>query len=197
MFQTKENVMTTAGAVLFPVVTDDVDELDAFRLPAIAGTPTATPADGGEGYMAWDSTNDILYVWDGTAWVNQSQATAANRVCNQYTADEALAQHDVVYISAADNVSKADVSGAGAASRVIGITAAAAADTDPVNVCSEGVVTGFTGLSAGSRYFADPATPGAITTTVPVGTGNTIVMVGYAKSATELHLHIEQLGRRS
>ena len=197
MFQTKENVMTTAGAVLFPVVTDAVNEVDAFRLPALAGTPTAAPADGGEGYLVWDSTNDLLYAWDGAAWVNQSQATTASAVCNTYTADEALNARDVLYISAADNVSKADVSGAGAPSRVVGLAKAGAADTASVEVQSEGVLTGFTGLTAGARYFVDPATPGGITTTTPVGTGNTIVQVGYAKSTTALHIHIEQVGRRA
>ena len=197
MFQTKENVMTTAGAVLFPTVTDVADEVDALRLPALAGNPSATPSDGGEGYLVWDSTNDKLFAWDGAAWKDLSVVNEAGLVCNTYTADEALSANDAVYISAADNVSKADVSAGGAASRVIGFTDAAAADLASVNVCSEGVLGGFSGLTAGSRYYADPATPGGITTTTPVGSGNTIVQVGYAKSTTELHIHIEQLGRRA
>jgi len=197
MFQTKENSLTTAGAVLFPVVTDVADEVDAFRLPAIAGTPTATPADGGEGYMVWDSTNDILYAWDGAAWVNQSQATTASSVQNTYTADEALALNDALYISAADNVSKAIVSSGGAPSRVVGFAKTSAIDTASVEVVSEGILSGFAGLTAGARYYVDPATPGLITTTTPVGTGNTLVQAGYAKSATVLHIHIEQMGRRA
>lgn len=116
---------------------------------------------------------------------------------NSYTADEVLADRDFVYISAADNVSKVVASSGGAASQGIGFTTSAAADTNPVNVQSEGVLNGFTGLTAGARYYADPATAGGITSTLPVGSGNTIVMVGYAKSATELHIHIEQLGRRA
>lgn len=197
MFQTKENVLTTAGAVLFPVITDVADEVDALRIPALAGVPTATPSDGGEGYLVWDSTNNDLYAWDGAAWDNLNTVEQAERVCNLYTADEILAARDVLYISAADNVSKADVSGSGAPSRVIGLAKAGAADTASVEVCSEGVLTGFTGLTAGARYYADPATPGGITTTTPVGTGNTIVQVGYAKSTTDLHIHIEQMGRRA
>jgi hypothetical protein len=38
---------------------------------------------------------------------------------------------------------------------------------------------------------------GAITATLPVGTGQTIVQAGYAKSATALQIHIEQMGRRA
>lgn len=197
MFQTKENVMTTAGGVLFPVVTDNADQLDAFRLPAIAGAPTATPTDGGEGYLVWDSTNDNLYAWNGTAWDNLSTVQEAERVVNSYTAAAILAARDCLYISAADNVNKSDVSAGGAASRVMGLAKAAAAAAGAVDVQSEGVMDGFTGLTAGARYYADPATAGGITTTVPVGAGNTIVQVGYAKSTTALHIHIEQLGRRA
>lgn len=131
------------------------------------------------------------------SWANQADDLEARRVVNPYTADEALAARDAVYISGADNVSKADVSAAGAPSRVMGFATAAALDTAPVNVQSEGVLAGFSGLTAGARYYADPATPGGITATTPVGSGNTIVQVGYAKSATELHIHIEQLGRRA
>lgn len=197
MFQTKENVLTTAGAVLFPTISDAADEVDALRIPALAGAPSATPSDGGEGYLVWDSTNNNLYAWDGAAWDNLSTVSEAQKIVSSYTAAEILSLGDCVYISAADNVSKADVSGAGAASRVIGLAKAAATATNPVEVCSEGLISGLAGLTAGARYYADPGVAGGITTTTPVGTGNTIVQVGYAKSATVLHLHIEQLGRRA
>lgn len=121
----------------------------------------------------------------------------ADSIVTIYTADEVLSARDVLYISAVDNVSKADVSGAGAPSRVIGVAKSAAADTAPVNVVSEGVVTGYVGLTTGERYYANPAVLGGITNVTPVGSGNSIVQIGYAKSTTELHLHIQQLGRRS
>ena len=197
MFQTRENLMTVAGAVLFPVVTDVADAVDSFRLPALAGVPTATPSDGGEGYLVWDSTGDALYAWDGAAWDNLNIVAEAATICNSYTADEAIAIRDVVYISAADNVSKCDASGAGAPSRAIGLAQAGAADLAAVNICSEGVMDGFTGLTAGARQFVDPSTAGGLTETVPAGAGNTLIQVGYAKSTTALHIHIEQLGRRS
>ena len=197
MAKERENTMTTAGGIAFPVITDSAGQVDAFRLPALAGTPTASPTNAGEGHVVWDSTNNKLYIWDGAAWDDQSTVNAASAIENTYTADEALAARDVVYISAADNVSKADVSGGGAASRVMGFAKAAALDTASVVVQSEGVLTGFTGLTAGARYYANPATPGLITSTRPTGSGNTIVQVGYAKSTTALHIHIEQLGRLS
>jgi hypothetical protein len=196
MFQTKENVMTTAGAVLFPVVTDSADELDAFRLPAIAGTPTATPADGGEGYLAWDSTNDKMYAWNGSAWDDLSSVSEANKIVNSYTADGVIAIRDVVYISGADTVAKAQ-GDAVATARVVGFATAGAADTNPVNVQSEGFLGGFTSLTSGLPQYLSAATAGLITETLPVGAGNVIVRMGYAKNTTTVDIHIEQLGRRA
>lgn len=199
MFEDDENSMDVGSAVLFPVVADNADQLDAFRLPAIAGIPSATPSDGGEGYLVWDSTNNDLYAWDGTAWDNLNIVESAERVCNQYTVSEVggVAIGDILYISAADTVSKADVSGLGAASRVIGMSSNAAADTGTSTVCDNGVVTGLSGLTAGARYFADPGTAGGYTTTVPAGSGNKIYQIGYGKSTTAMHLQIQYLGRRA
>lgn len=197
MFDNYENVMEVGAAVLFPSVSDDADELDAFRLPSVAGAPTATPADGGEGYLVWDSTNDKLYAWDGAAWDDLSTVDAANATVNSYTATSNMSIGDVVYIDGADSVDLADVSGLGAASRVIGIASSAATATNPVDVACNGVVDGLSSLTAGSRYFADPATPGGITTTVPSGSGNKIIQIGYAKSTTAMHLQLDYLGRRA
>lgn len=197
MFQTKENALTVGSAVLFPVISDAAGEVDAFRLPVLAGVPTATPADGGEGYLVWDSTGNRMFAWDGAAWDDLSTVTAAGQVSNSYIADEALALGDALYISAADNVSKADVSAEGAGANVIGVAKAAALDTAAVDVISEGLVSGYTGMTAGARYYVDPATPGGKTVTLPTGTGNVIVQLGYAKSATVMHLQIQRLGRRA
>jgi hypothetical protein len=194
MGETLENSMTVGAAILFPVISDDADEVDAFAFPQLAGAPTATPSDGGEGHAVWDSTNDSLYVWDGAAWKDMGIADDAQQVTNTYTADEALAIRDFVYISAADNVSKA-LGDAEATARVIGCCEAAAADTESVNVICCGVVDGFTGLTAGSRYFLDASTAGSYTSTRPSGSGNIVVQLGYAKSTTAMHLHIEQIGK--
>lgn len=196
MAKERENLMTTAGGISFPVITDVAGQVDAFRLPALVGAPTATPSSGGEGHLVWDSSNNKLYAWDGAAWDDLSTVEAANKVVNSYTADEALSARDVLYISAADNVSKALATNT-SQSYAMGLAVAAAIDTAPVEVQSEGVMTGFTGLTAGSRYYLDATTAGAITSTIPTGTGNTVVQVGYAKSTTALHIHIEQMGRRA
>lgn len=194
MMQDAENTIATAsGAILFGTATDDADQLDAFRLPALAGTPTATPTDGGEGYLVWDSTNDKLYAWTGSEWDDLSTVQSAEQVENIYTAGEILAASEVVYISGADEVSKAD---AATNYQAIGVADAAAAAAADVPVVSEGVVSGFTGLTAGDRYFLD-TTAGAVTNTAPTGTGNRVLQIGFAKNTTDMHLQIAFVGRRA
>ena len=148
-------------------------------------------------YPAADGNAGESMVTDGAGNLSFSSIASAAQVCNPYTADEALAINDGLYISAADNVSKCVTSAGGAPSRLMGFAVAAALDTAAVQVCSEGVHSNFSALTAGARYYANPAVAGGITSTIPSGSGNTVVQAGYAKSATELHIHIEQLGRRS
>jgi len=50
-----------------------------------------------------------------------------------------------------------------------------------------GIVSGVSGLVAGSDYFIDPSTPGALTTTAP--TGAQYVFIGRALSTTELFVN--------
>lgn len=196
MAKERDNLMTTSGAILFPTVTDTGAQVDAFRLPTMAGVPTATPTFGGEGYVIWDSTGNRMYVWDGAAWDDQSTVTAANWTQDNFIADEALAIRDVVYISAADNVSKA-IGSDDTFSNAIGLAQTAAADTATVPVQFNGLMGGFTGLTAGATYFLSAATAGLITSSIPTGTGNTIVQIGFAKSTTVLLIQIQQLGRRA
>lgn len=190
--QAKENAMAVGSAILFPVITDDVDQVDALRVPELAGVPTVTPADGGSGYLVFDSTNKDLYVWNGTVWDNFNTVKAVE---NSYTAVTALNAAEAVYISAANSVSKASAS-ADATATVMGFTAAAALITADVAVKSSGVATGFSGLTAGSRYYLG-TTAGAIVSTPPTGTGNNVVQVGYAKSATALNVLFQYLGKKS
>jgi hypothetical protein len=194
MMQDAENTLSPAdAAILFGTATDTADQVDAFRLPTIAGAPTATPADGGEGYLIWDSTNDRLFAWDGTAWDDLSTVDAAQQIRNTYTAGEDITAAEVVYISAADTVSLAD---AATNYEAIGVASTTATSTNPVEVVSEGVLSGFTGLTAGTRYFL-AATPGAVTTTAPTGAGNRVFQIGFAKNTTDMHLQIAFVGRRA
>jgi hypothetical protein len=196
MAKERSNTLTTAADVLFPVITDTAGQVDAFRLPALAGAPTATPTASGEGFTVWDSSNDKLYVWSGSAWVDMSSTGTATDVLNTYTANGAIAAQDVVYISAADSVSKAKAD-ATATSYAVGFAVSSVADTNPVGVKTDGIISGFSGMTAGARQYLSAATAGLITPTIPTGTGHTIVQVGYAKSATDLQIQLLQLGRRA
>lgn len=195
MAKERNNLMTTAGAILFPVITDNAGQVDALRLPALAGAPTASPTAGGEGYLVWDSTNDKLYAWNGSAWDDLSTVSSAETLESIYTAEVTIAARDVVYISSADNVSPASASSV-AASCALGLAIAGAAAAASVSVRKSGVLSGFSGLTPAARYYLS-TTAGTITATLPTGTGNTIVQVGYAKSATQLDIAILQLGRRT
>ena len=195
MFESKENIMVVGAAVLFPVIADAVGEVDAFRLPVLAGIPTATPADGGEGYLVWDSTGNRMFAWNGAAWDDLSTVTAAQTINSSYTAGEDLVIANAVYISAADTVMKAECDVA-TSSYLLGFISLGGLDTTPVEVQKAGALAGFSLLTAGTRYYLS-ATAGAITASVPTGTGNVIVQAGYGKNASTLDIQILQLGRRA
>lgn len=197
MAKDRENLMTTAAGIAFPVVSDSAGQVDSFRLPALAGAPTASPTNGGEGHMVWDSTNNAMYVWDGSVWKNQSLASEAESVVNNvYVAEVAILAKDFVYISSANNVSPA-IASSDSSARVVGSANAAAAPAAQVSVKSEGIVTGLTGLTAGARYYLSASVAGGYQTGAPTGAGNNIVSLGFAKNTTDMHLQLQFLGKRA
>ncbi len=193
----RTNVFTTAGDILFPVVTDTAGQVDAFRLPAIAGTPTATPTASGEGFVVWDSTNDLMYVHNGATWTNAFAAAASSAaIITSWTSASTIATRDVVYISAADTVEKAKADVV-ATSYAIGFAVAGTTVGLPISIQENGNMGGFSGLTAGSRYYLSGATAGAVTATIPSTTGYSIVQCGFAKSTTSMHIAFQELGRRA
>lgn len=138
-----------------------------------------------------DGTAGQLLTTDGLGNVTFQDApnNSALRICTDYTASGAIADRAAVYIAGASTVSEADASGEGTA-RVIGFADGAIADTATGSICHDGVLSGFSGLTPGARYFLSE-TPGLITTTPPTSDEAAVVQVGYAKSATELHVDIE------
>jgi hypothetical protein len=196
MAKDRVNVMAVDAAVQFPVVTDVAGALSALKLPTIAGAPSAAPTSG-IGTEVYDSTNKKLYIWDGLVWDDQSTVSVANSVDNSFLASAAIAARDVVYIDAADHVNKA-ISNDIAKSQVIGFAlAAAAAAEDPVIVRNQGIVSGFSGLTAGAKQYLSPSVAGGRSETLPTGTGNVIVALGYAKNTSDIFVQIQPLGRRA
>lgn len=196
MAKDRENLMTTAGSVSFPVITNVAGQVDAFRLPALAGTPSATPTTGGEGHLVWDSTNNIPYAWNGTSWQNLALATEALSVQNPWIAEVAVAARDVVFVSSADNVSPAIASADVEARKVVGFAVAAAAAAASVEVQTDGIVSGFSGLTAGAVQYLSSTVAGGIVATPP-GAGNSVVKVGIAKSATAVQVLHQYMGKKS
>lgn len=102
------------------------------------------------------------------------------------TAGETLTAGNLIYMSSTPEAFKADANSE--AKEAIGfvlsgITAAASGTA----YFGSGIISGLSSLTPGARYYLSAATPGAITTTKPSGSGDIIQQIGFALSATELY----------
>ena len=105
------------------------------------------------------------------------------------TAGEALSAGDFVYISGAGTVLKADATTPAKAARGYVIAAVSNAATTTVYFDDSNNV--LTGLTPGATYFLS-STPGAATTTPTTTTGQIVQELGFATSATSLHVNIQE-----
>lgn len=108
-------------------------------------------------------------------------------------ASEALSAGDLINIwlnSSTPSVRKADASAANAGKTVDGFVKSSVASgaTAQVYVSRGILVTGLTGLTAGSTYFLSGSTPGGVTATRPTTSGHTVQIVGKAYSSSALYL---------
>ena len=195
MAKDRENLLSVAGGIAFPVVSNVAGEVDSFRLPSITAVPSAIPTNGGSGHMLFNSSNGHVYLYNGTLWDDLSTVSSAESIENSFDADVAIGARDVVYISTEDKVSPASAA-AEASARAIGFAMNAATAGQAVSVKSDGLVVGFSGLTSGARYYLSN-TAGQISTTVPTGSGNIIHQAGYSKNATTLKIQFQNLGRRA
>lgn len=109
-------------------------------------------------------------------------------------AGEALAAGKVAYLDATTNTYKlADSNGAPALREVAGIVMNGAAAGQPVVVQEGGDITIGATLTAGVAYYLSD-TPGGICPAADVGTGEYVVLLGLAKSASVLGLDIQASG---
>lgn len=108
----------------------------------------------------------------------------------------ALAAGDPVYwTSTANKMGKADCA-AESTSRVFGVAAVGIAGNASGLVIRHGIaVAVLSGATAGTPYYLAPG--GGLTTTVPSGSGQTILRVGFAVNATDLEITIQRYGRRN
>lgn len=110
-------------------------------------------------------------------------------------AGENLAAGDFVYIDASGDVRKADASNT--AKLAIGFVLSAVTAASDATVYMEGTNTGLTGLTAGTRYFLSPSSPGTHTATVPTTAGHTVQVLGTAIDTTELSFEPQIIGTRA
>lgn len=112
-----------------------------------------------------------------------------------FTAAEALTAGDKVYIDGSGEAARASAASGG--NRVSGYVKDSATTGSTVTVFFDGCNDALTGLTVGATYFLSPSTPGGITTTVPTGSGEMVIKVGVATSATQLEFEPEFIATRA
>lgn len=173
-----------------------LDELAA----AIGGTDSVTRDYSSNNYVA---DNDDIVTAIGKLDAALSNLDADKITTSVFVADGAVnagtTPQLVSYGTAALDATLTDVSSTTANNhlRVLGFaTGANYADGVTIDqgdgVVMSGLLGGFSGLSAGSVYYADPSTPGGITSTKPTGVNETAIEVGRAVSATQLVVNIQE-----
>jgi hypothetical protein len=98
---------------------------------------------------------------------------------------------DIMYIFGADAVKKAKADAIGTTKGIcVALAVIASASTGVFQF--NGIVTGLTGLTAGTTYYLSAATAGLMTSTPPSTLGQYVVRLGIAVSTTELDLRPER-----
>lgn len=109
-----------------------------------------------------ESNNLLLFNPGKSGGASSSVSSTISQTAHGFTGGEVVRFDGTNYVKA-----QAD---SAADSEVIGIVASVAS-ADVFTLIYTGVVTGLSGLTAGTTYFLDPATAGALTATEPVTVG--------------------------
>lgn len=187
---TAAEVLVADAGNLFSV--DTVEAALSEIMTAIGGTSSIARNYSSNTTVA---DNDSLVVAIGKLDAAIGAIAADKLVITGLIADGAIASTTngprlVGYGTNANDVSLLD-SGSATIKEVVGFAYGPdVADNASVTVASTGVVSGFTGLTAGAAYYANPAAAGGITTTVPSTIGQWIVPVGVALNTTTLLVRI-------
>ena len=111
-----------------------------------------------------------------------------------FTASEALAAGDLVNLWSDSGTVKARKADASVASKQAhGYVKSAVSANAQASVYTEhgSLISGLTGMTAGSEYFLSATVPGGAATAIPSGAGQLVQYIGIAKSATELYFEPE------
>lgn len=166
----------------------DADGLKVVGLPslfkindvAVGATVTAANLDT----LTDGSNADALHTHSG----NENNQ-------GDWNVDSAVAVGDPVYwTSTGDRIAKADAATL-ATTKPFGVSIDAQAVVgSPATVVSMGIASSvFVGATPGDRYYL--AAGGGLTATRPVGSGNRVIQMGFAKNATDLWVEIQDYGR--
>ena len=118
---------------------------------------------------------------------------APTRLSFDATAFENVADGDALYMRAADGqVGKASAANGSLENcHVIGFADAATSATGTCKVVTTGTKTMASTVDPGDIYYLSPSTAGAITTTVPSGSGQAVVRVGEGATTSIFSIRVE------
>jgi hypothetical protein len=162
-----------------------IKQLNGDLAEQTATVTSAGVANDGD-LVALDSTgrldNSLLPTGVGadTASIIASEALAAGDFVNVYTN------------TGVANCRKADASAATGGKRASGYVLAAVTSLASATVYFIGRNTAVTGRTPGARLFLSATTPGAATEAAPSVTGSLVQGLGYAITATEINVDIDE-----
>lgn len=104
--------------------------------------------------------------------------------------DVAVQVGDAVYVSSSNTASQAQADNSNTAYAIGVVTAKSAPTVCEVTLAGRAEAAAYV-LTPGTRYYLSESTPGALTSTIPTGSGEYIALVGTAITANALVLQVE------
>lgn len=179
-------------------IDDTVDTLDSDASGLkVVGLPSLFKVNGSAVGATVTAANltDVTDGGDASTLHTHDSVDKAKRVQESHVVVEAVAAGDpVAWSTTANKLAKGEAAN-DPDSRVVGVALAAAIADASTAIVKSGIAAGvLTGATAGAAYYLGAT--GGLTATVP-GSGNRIILVGYAKNATDLELNIRDYGKKA
>jgi hypothetical protein len=136
--------------------------------------------------------------FDGSGQLEVLAATIAEDLKEEVVAFENVSAGDPVHWGGADDQVRESQAGTSGRETVIGVMEDTVTATNSGTMVKRGTCLGvLTGATRGDSYFLAAAGGLSAPNTPPTGTGNVVVLVGYARSDTDLDVIIQVMGRRA